>query len=440
MSYLGNLPGVTSYALGVDRFSANGTGRTFTLSRVVDNPLSVEIHISGVWQAPTSAYLVNNGVLTFISTPTAGANNIVVVYRDSTVISYDAVATSQIEEGAVTASKLAAGAVTGAISSGQITGNLIATTSIRANQIVAGTITGNLIADTSIRGNQIATSTLTGNLFAANTITGDKIGQGAISANNLSPTIVTGGAYSNIAVYTIPNSTTTPTTFPFSIPATTTRMKVTIVGGGGGSGATVTGAPYSTQLSSGGGGGGGTVVAHLMGPFPSSMIVGIGAGGLGGIATPTEAPNGADGDQSYITNITFANSYPGIQTIRAAAGGGSRGTFLGPGNDTILSYGKGANTSAGGGATSTVIASNNSYQIFASNGYPGKPQARMSPVPAPAGYWSVSHNESDVGAQAGASQFGADKGRGGYAVYNSTSSGGVFPGLNGTPGIVVIEY
>ena len=78
MSYLGNLPGVTSYALGVDRFSANGTGRTFTLSRVVDNPLSVEIHISGVWQAPTSAYLVNNGVLTFTSTPAAGANNIVV--------------------------------------------------------------------------------------------------------------------------------------------------------------------------------------------------------------------------------------------------------------------------------------------------------------------------------------------------------------------------
>jgi len=185
MPYLGNLPGVTTYALGVDRFSANGSGKTFTLSRDIDSALAVDVHLSGVWQEPITAYTVNNGVITFITTPPVGSNNIVAVFRDSAVVNFNQVATSQIEEGAVTASKLALGAVTGAISSGQITGNLIATTSIRANQIVAGTITGNLIATTSIRGNQIATGTLTGNLFTAGTITGDLIGQSAINANNI---------------------------------------------------------------------------------------------------------------------------------------------------------------------------------------------------------------------------------------------------------------
>lgn len=185
MSYLGNAPGVNNFTLGVDRFSANGSGRTFTLSRDIDDALAIEIHVSGAWQAPTSAYTVNNGLITFASAPAAGSNNIVVVYREPTVVTYSSVSTTQIDAGAVTASKLADGAVIGSISSGQITGNLIATTSIRANQIVSSTITGNLIATTSIRGNQIATGTLTGNLFTAGTITGDLIGQSAINANNI---------------------------------------------------------------------------------------------------------------------------------------------------------------------------------------------------------------------------------------------------------------
>ena len=105
MSYLGNAPGVNNFTLGVDRFSANGSGRTFTLSRDIDDTAAVDIHISGVWQEPTAAYTINNGVITFISTPAAGSNNVVVVYRDPTVVTFNSVSTSQLEAGSVTSSR-----------------------------------------------------------------------------------------------------------------------------------------------------------------------------------------------------------------------------------------------------------------------------------------------------------------------------------------------
>jgi hypothetical protein len=450
MSYIGNGPEVNYHTLGIERFSGDNTTVAFALTRDVDDSLAIEVHVNNVQQEPTYAYSANNGVITFTEAPSAGSNNITVLYRDTTQVIYNTVSTTQIDAGAVTASKLAEGAVIAAITpntitsnliangaitgnliantairanqivAGTITGNLIADTSIRANQIVAGTITGNLIADTSIRGNQIATSTLTGNLFAANTITGDLIGQGAISANNFAPGSVS-STYQNIAYYTQPTSNLQPAQFSFTVPTATTRMKVTIVGGGGGSGSTTTGAPFNTVLGSGGGGAGGTTTAYLAGPFPASPIsITVGGGGERGVATPSASPSGSSGGTSTFGPFNFgANTN---QTFSAYGGSGSSGIYLGPNTQGFLSFGQGANTFATG---QTV---GGDYTTFYSSGSPGRATAYYngSIVGHTGGFQTV-----------GLSEFGGGKGQGALGVVNP---GGAVPGANGTPGMVMIEY
>jgi hypothetical protein len=461
MSYIGNGPEVNYHTLGIERFSGDNTTVAFALTRDVDDSLAIEVHVNNVQQEPTYAYSANNGVITFTEAPSVGSNNITVLYRDTTQVIYNTVSTTQIDAGAVTASKLADGAVVAAISPGTITGNLIASQTIQANQIAPGTITGNLIATTAIRANQIADGSLTGdkitagtltgnligvgaingsnhiaagtitgdkitlssvngNVLIANTITGDKIGQGAISANNLAPGAIGSSIYSNIAYYTQPTSNLMPAQFTFTVPASTTRMKVTLVGGGGGSGSSVTGPPFNTTLGTGGGGGGGTTTAYLAGPFPGSAIdITVGGGGERGVATPSAAPGGTDGGTTVFGPFSYGAN---TTTIRAYGGGASTGLYLGPAINGLTNWGQGANTWATG---QTV---GGDYTVFYGSGYPGSATARFnsSIITHGSGLHSV-----------GFSQFGGGKGQGALGVVNS---GGALPGANGTPGMVMIEY
>ena len=110
MSYIGNEPNVGTFIVGVERFNGTGSCTQFTLTQTgIQDSNAIEVLVNSIQQDPTNSYSVANGVITFTEAPSTGANNIIVTYRATTVITYGNVGTSQILDGAVTASKIASG-------------------------------------------------------------------------------------------------------------------------------------------------------------------------------------------------------------------------------------------------------------------------------------------------------------------------------------------
>ena len=376
--YIGNQ--VTNVPFKIDAFNGDASTTSFgPLSRAPASSASIAVYVDGLYKTPTVDYTLAGTQIFFIAAPASGNRNIIVLHLGTGaaagVVADNTVTSAKLADRSITGPKIGINAISGnniatatitgnliaqnsiranQIVAGTITGNLITANSISGNQIVAGTITGNLIATTSIRGNQIATNTLTGNLFAANTITGDKIGQGAISANNISPTAVpflaTGIVASGVANFQI---FTAPGTF--TLPATTTRVKLTMVGAGGGSGGVKSGV---NETASGGGGGGETVISYIniprlsAGSVAPGVAIEVGIGGAAGTGTPSVTTAGAVGNFS---NVTFYSSTsPGTPRIVLSAngGGGSAGivgsaTPITPGNVNAGSGGTGGRGVAG---------------------------------------------------------------------------------------------
>ena len=77
MSYIGNP--VTSIPFITDTFSGNSSTVNFTLTRAPAGTAAIAVFISGVYQAPTS-YTMSGTTLTFVTAPTVGTNNIVVLH------------------------------------------------------------------------------------------------------------------------------------------------------------------------------------------------------------------------------------------------------------------------------------------------------------------------------------------------------------------------
>ena len=116
MSYLGNTPTTALYAAKTDSYSGNGVTVNFTLSREVTNKEDLEVIVNNVQQSPIDAYTVSGTTLTFTEAPSSGTNNILVTYRNNVVTRVipddDTISSSMLQNGAVTAAKLAATAVT----------------------------------------------------------------------------------------------------------------------------------------------------------------------------------------------------------------------------------------------------------------------------------------------------------------------------------------
>lgn len=175
-------------------------------------------------------------------------------------------------------------------------------------------------------------------------------------------TTAAAGGFSNMTVFTSPGTFTTP--------ATTTKIKVTVVGGGGAGGGSSGGG------NSGGGGGG---AAIYVGPVTASTgyPVTVGSGGTW--------PN-AGGTSSFgaLASATGGSVPPGPGTIGGAGGAGSAGTLrftgggggggaspgtTGFGGNSYLggtaasgpsaNYGGSAGSSYGGGASGTAPVSGN---------------------------------------------------------------------------------
>lgn len=174
MAVIGN--SVQSVPFITDTFSGNGSAVNFTLTRAPAGTASIAVFISGSYQAPT-AYSLTGDIITFVSAPSAGINNIVVLHlgNGSTVL--------VPSDGSVTTPRIAAGAVTG---------DKLGLTSVNANNIVDGTITGSKIAANTIPSGDLTTTGVSAGTYGGSTaipvITVDAQGR-LSSASNTTITI-----------------------------------------------------------------------------------------------------------------------------------------------------------------------------------------------------------------------------------------------------------
>lgn len=176
--------------------------------------------------------------------------------------------------------------------------------------------------------------------------------------------------FTNMQVFTSPGTFTTP--------ASTTKIKVTVVGSGGGGGinASIPGLPTGVARGGGGGGGGSAIyVGPVSASTPYAVTVGAvpgasGAGNTSSFSTLASATGGAAGADA----VGPGGSTPGAGglggagsagTLLITGGGGSKGNGLGGTPGVGMIGGAGGNSmfgsGAGGGSGPTTSFPGNNY-------------------------------------------------------------------------------
>lgn len=105
MAFIGNQ--VTTVPFITDTFSGNGSATAFTLTRAPAGTAAIAVFVSGSYTAPIN-YSVSGVTLNFVSAPTAGTNNIVVLHLGT------GSATQVPSDGSVTNAKMDATGVSAA--------------------------------------------------------------------------------------------------------------------------------------------------------------------------------------------------------------------------------------------------------------------------------------------------------------------------------------
>jgi len=150
MSYIGNSLTQQSFTGGVDQFNGNASNTAFGLTRTINTNFDVDVYVENVWQRPGVGYNVSANTITFTSAPSAGSNNVVVVYKNFTATSVvpisGSVTTTTLVDGAVTPAKLSTGAPSWDSSSNH---------AVAGNQTIAGNQTvgaaGSILAENNLR-------------------------------------------------------------------------------------------------------------------------------------------------------------------------------------------------------------------------------------------------------------------------------------------------
>jgi len=110
MAYIGNEPGVGTFIVSTERFNGTGACTQFTITQTgIDDANAIDVIVNSVTQDPINSYSITDGVITFTEAPSSGTQNIIVRYRATTVITFSSITSSQILDGAITASKIASG-------------------------------------------------------------------------------------------------------------------------------------------------------------------------------------------------------------------------------------------------------------------------------------------------------------------------------------------
>jgi hypothetical protein len=138
MGMLGNqLAAGQALTVANDSFNGDGSTTAFTLSQTVSSVNDIEVLVDNVQQSPyDSSYSVSGTTLTFSGAPSAGTNNVYVIYNASRHIT-----TQQVipDDGSVHSSKIASNAVTPAKLHDDVLGPM--TVDAANNKIGIGTTT-----------------------------------------------------------------------------------------------------------------------------------------------------------------------------------------------------------------------------------------------------------------------------------------------------------
>jgi hypothetical protein len=195
MAYIGNEPGVGSFIVATERFSGTGSCTQFTLTQTgIQDASAIEVLVSNIQQDPINSYSVANGVITFTEAPPSAANNIIVTYRATTVITYSNILNSQIPDGTITASKLASGTLPTA------TANSAA---IYANAAFIQANTPSYIANSAASYANSAFSLANGHSAIANSAAAYANGAFTQANTDVTNISITSGTYGNAAYYPI---------------------------------------------------------------------------------------------------------------------------------------------------------------------------------------------------------------------------------------------
>jgi len=193
MAYLGRPASAeVSVSGSTDTFTGDGNV-AFTLSRVVkdSNPSLLEVFVSNVQQQPSVSFSIASDVLTFTTAPSIG-EPIYVTYRDYNVapvftVPDGAISTSKIQNGAITADKIADGTIIPAdISDGAVTESKLATDAVTQIKIADASISEAKLATGSVTETKIADDAVTETKLGANAVVEAKITDGAVTLGKIS--------------------------------------------------------------------------------------------------------------------------------------------------------------------------------------------------------------------------------------------------------------
>jgi hypothetical protein len=423
MALLGNTL-QTAYSSTVkDTFNGDGSTVAFTLSRP-SRTNDVEVFVENVQQEPTVAYSVSGTTLTFTAAPESGTGNIYVVHRTQATQSLT-VNTDDIVDGAITAGKIAEGAVTDptpAAVSGQANTATdffalpSGTTAQRPGSPAAGYVRHNTdenIVETYDGSNWVAVGDQTlpyavELLIVAGGGGADGGGGGAgglvyvsslsVAANTEYQAVVGAGGSNPSATPGGNNTATNGIDSEFST--------YTAVGGGRGTYFALTAA----DGGSGGGGGGestGGSGTSGQGNAGGSGVTNSGGGGGGFSSAGSNAPNanqggnGGDGTNAYSSWATATSTgdsgyyaggggggcYQSGLTTSGGAGGGGDGAYSGSDNGQ-------ANTGGGGGGIYASYPSGNGGSGIVIIRYSGGQRGTGGTVTSSGGYTYHTFTES----------------------------------------------
>ena len=85
MAFIGSTPSTQNLVASADYFNGDGVTIAFTMSRPVYATYQVSVVVNNVPQNPSDAYTVSGNTITFTSAPSAGTNNIYVVYTTQVI-------------------------------------------------------------------------------------------------------------------------------------------------------------------------------------------------------------------------------------------------------------------------------------------------------------------------------------------------------------------
>jgi hypothetical protein len=185
MSYIGNSLTQQSFTGGMDQFNGNASNTTFGLSRPINTNFDIDVYVESVYQRPGVGYNVSANTITFTSAPSAGSNNVVVVYKNFTATSIVPI------PGSVTPISLAANTIPAAL--GYTPAN-------KAGDTFTGLVQSNTGFRTTVANTSI--SSFNGRTFINTNATGDsEIGGG--TGSNFTDLMVNGSAVARLSPTTL---------------------------------------------------------------------------------------------------------------------------------------------------------------------------------------------------------------------------------------------